>query len=146
MQIAHDCEARGWPFRYACFGVSRYSNTRALFQRAHKSLASSMYSMNGCSPRSRRWPLLCGESIIVYLTFCLDVLPAAIAPGVSAPAVRGIGLDMLEPLIDLVIDSRKLRLADIAEMNPRFDIDYQTAAVAARIVARIANGVARGLG
>ena len=82
----------------------------------------------------------------VYLTFCLDVLPASIAPGVSAPAVRGVGLDIVEPLIDLVIDSGKLRLADIAEMNPRFDIDHQTAAVAARIVARIANGVARGLG
>ena len=75
----------------------------------------------------------------VYLTFCLDVLPAPIAPGVSAPAVRGVGLDIVEPLIDLVIDSRKLRLADIAEMNPRFDIDHQTAAVAARVVARIAN-------
>ena len=82
----------------------------------------------------------------IYLTFCLDVLPAPIAPGVSAPAARGIGLDIVEPLIDLVIDSRKLRVADIAEMNPRFDIDYQTAAVAARIVARLANGVARGLG
>ncbi|HSQ09027.1 MAG TPA: arginase family protein, partial [Burkholderiaceae bacterium] len=24
LQIAQDCEARGWEFRYACFGVSRY--------------------------------------------------------------------------------------------------------------------------
>ena len=45
-----------------------------------------------------------------------------------------------------MIGSGKLRLADIAEMNPHFDIDHRTAAVAARIVARIANGVARGLG
>ena len=30
-QIAEQCAARGWPFRYACLGVSRASNTRALF-------------------------------------------------------------------------------------------------------------------
>ena len=33
-QIAAQCEARDWPFYYACLGVSRASNTRALFQRA----------------------------------------------------------------------------------------------------------------
>jgi formiminoglutamase len=50
---------------------------------------------------------------------------------------------VLEPLIDAVCASGKVRVADIAEMNPRFDIDGRTAAVAARIAARIANGVAR---
>ncbi len=81
----------------------------------------------------------------VYLTFCLDVLPSCVAPGVSAPAARGVGLDVVEPLIDVVCASGKVRVADIAEMNPRFDIDGRTAAVAARIVARIADGVARGV-
>src|SRR5690606_16334875 len=33
-QIAEQCAARGWPFHYACLGVSRASNTRALFARA----------------------------------------------------------------------------------------------------------------
>ena len=33
-QIAEASVARGWPFRYACLGVSRASNTRALFARA----------------------------------------------------------------------------------------------------------------
>jgi formiminoglutamase len=145
LQIAHDCEIRGWPFRYGCFGVSRYSNTRALFQRAHKLGVVYVLDERMQSAQQALAAFVAGVDHI-YLTFCLDVLPAAIAPGVSAPAVRGIGLDIAEPLIDLVIDSRKLRVADIAEMNPRFDIDYQTAAVAARIVARLANGVARGLG
>ncbi len=145
LQIAHDCEARGWPFRYGCFGVSRYSNTHALFARAHK-LGVVFVPDEQMQSAQQALAAFVSEVDHVYLTFCLDVLPAAIAPGVSAPAVRGIALDIVEPLIDLVIDSRKLRLADIAEMNPRFDIDHQTAAVAARIVARIANGVARGLG
>ena len=33
-QIAEDCAARNWSFRYACFGVARATNTAALFARA----------------------------------------------------------------------------------------------------------------
>jgi formiminoglutamase len=145
LQIAHDCAARGWPFRYGCFGVSRYSNTRALFERAAKLGVAVVLDEQMQSAQHALTAFVAGVDH-VYLTFCLDVLPASIAPGVSAPAVRGVGLDIVEPLIDLVVKSGKLRVADIAEMNPRFDIDHQTAAVAARNVARIANGVARGLG
>jgi len=76
----------------------------------------------------------------VYLTVCLDVLPAAVAPGVSAPAARGVPLEVVEPVIDIVTTSGKLRTADIAELNPDFDIDQRTARVAARLTARIAEG------
>jgi formiminoglutamase len=78
-----------------------------------------------------------GQVDHVYFTTCLDVLPAHIAPGVSAPAPRGIELDVVEQVIDAVAGSGKLRLADIAELNPAFDIDQRTARVAARLVARI---------
>ena len=145
LQIARECEERGWAFRYGCFGVSRYSNTRALFETANNLGVVFVLDEQMPSAPSTLDTFL-SEVDHVYLTFCLDVLPASVAPGVSGPAVRGTGLDIVEPLIDLVIDSGKLRLADIAEMNPHFDIDHRTAAVAARLVARIANGVARALG
>ena len=145
LQIARDCESRGWPFRYGCFGVSRFANTRALFESASK--LGVVFVLDEQMQDARQMlATFIAHVDHIYLTFCLDVLPAAVAPGVSGPAVRGIGLDVIEPLIDVVIDSGKLRLADIAEMNPSFDIDGRTAAVAARLVARIANGVARGLG
>jgi len=147
LQIAQQCEARGWPFRYACLGVSKYSNTQALFDRAAELgvlwLTDEVLTMLGPELADKALADFVSSVDHVYLTFCLDVLPASVAPGVSGPAARGVGLDVLEPLIDLVIGSGKLRLADIAEMNPRFDIDGRTAAVAARIAARIANGVAR---
>ena len=73
----------------------------------------------------------------ILTTTCLDVLPAAVAPGVSAPAPRGVDLDVIESVIDAVASCGKLRLADIAELNPAFDIDQRTARVAARLVARI---------
>lgn len=137
-QIAEQCATRGWPFRYACLGVSRASNTRALFQRAaeldvlvredHEIRESSLVDighelsafMAGCDA--------------IYLTIDIDVLPACEAPGVSAPAARGVPLTLLEPLLERVRDSGKLRLADLAELNPEHDIDSRTARVAARLI------------
>jgi formiminoglutamase len=146
LQIAQDCEARGWEFRYACFGVSRYSNTEALFARARElGVRVQLDETIDATGGSAALTSFIADVDDVYLTVCLDVLPGAVAPGVSSPAPRGVALDVLEPLIDLVCASGKVRLADIAEMNPRFDADGRTAAVAARIVARIANGVARAL-
>jgi formiminoglutamase len=146
LQIAHDCEARGWDFRYACLGVSRYANTEALFARARELgvLAQLDETLDATTGGSALASFI-ADVDDVYLTVCLDVLPGAVAPGVSAPAARGVALDVLEPLIDVVCASGKVRLADIAEMNLRFDADGRTAAVAARIAARIANGVARAL-
>jgi formiminoglutamase len=146
LQIAQDCEARSWEFRYACFGVSRYANTEALFARAHElGVLAQLDETLDATTGSSALASFIADVDDVYLTVCLDVLPAAVAPGVSSPAPRGVGLDVLEPLIDVVCASGKVRLADIAEMNPRFDADGRTAAVAARIAARIANGVARAL-
>ena len=76
----------------------------------------------------------------MYLTVCLDVLPAATAPGVSAPGVLGVPLAHVERLIYLVAGSGRLIAADIAELNPQADRDATTARVAARLVARIVRG------
>jgi len=144
-QIAEDCAARGWPFHYACLGVSDYANTRALFERAEQLGVSwrrdeEMGIDRLAESRAQLQGFLAGVDH-VYLTICLDVLPAAVAPGVSAPAAHGVALEVVETLIDTVLASGKLRLADIAELNPRLDIDSHTARVAARLVARIADAV-----
>ena len=145
-QIAEDCAGRGWPFHYCCLGISRYSNTRALFDRAQQLHATWRLDEEMSVEQLPTLRQTLGEFISrvdhVYLTLCLDALPMSVAPGVSAPAARGIGLDVVEPLVDAVMASGKVRLADIAELNPRHDIDGRTAAVAARLVARIANGKA----
>jgi len=141
-QIAEACQARGWDFNYCCLGVSAFANTEALFARArdlgvHWRLDEDM----GIAQLDATRALLSGflQNVDhVYLTLCLDVLPAAVAPGVSAPAARGVPLEVVEPLIDQVAHSGKLRLADIAELNPALDIDNHTARVAARLVARLA--------
>jgi len=84
-QIAEQCAARGWPFRYACLGVSRASNTRALFSRAAE--------LNVLVREDREIREATLESIgaeldafaagcdALYLTIDIDVLPACEAPG-----------------------------------------------------------------
>lgn len=141
LQIANDCASRGWPFRYACLGVARASNTAALYRRAYE-LGVLMHEDRDLA----RAPDAVADDLCafiadcdhLYLTLDLDGLPAAEAPGVSAPAARGVSLAQLEPLIDLVRDSGKLRAADIAELNPDYDIDNRTARVAARLVHQLA--------
>ncbi|WP_097459444.1 formimidoylglutamase [Mangrovitalea sediminis] len=137
-QIAQQCEARGWPFHYACLGVSRASNTRALFQRAQalgvmvrEDHEMTEAGLNTIARDLERFIQACDH---LYLTIDLDVLPACEAPGVSAPAARGVPLSLLEPLIEIVRDSGKLRLTDFAELNPDYDIDGRTAKAAARLI------------
>uniref|UniRef100_UPI0035566C5D arginase family protein n=2 Tax=Pseudomonadota TaxID=1224 RepID=UPI0035566C5D len=62
------------------------------------------------------------------------------APGVSAPAARGVPMHLLEPLIERLRDSGRLRLIDLAELNPTFDIDSHTAKAAARLIHTLALG------
>jgi formiminoglutamase len=140
-QIAEAFSSRGWDFSYACLGVARASNTAALFRRARE-LGVLVHEDRDFerSPETIAQNL---QAFIagcdhLYLTIDLDGLPATEAPGVSAPAARGVPLACLEPLIDLMRDSGKLRLADIAECNPEYDIDHRTARVAARLVHQLA--------
>lgn len=143
-QIAQSCNERRWPFQYCCLGVSEMANTQALFHRAQAWQVSyrldkqmTLLDLADTLLQVKNFIAGCDH---LYLTIDLDVLPASVAPGVSAPAARGVNLEMLEPLIDLIHASQKLRLADIAEYNPYYDQDLQTARIAARLFYGITGG------
>lgn len=141
-QIAEDCAARGWPFRYCCLGISDFANTEALFARARslgvRWLRDEDMPVHRFAETAAMLDGFLADIDHLYLTVCLDVLPASVAPGVSAPSARGVGLEVVEQVIDLAAGSGRLRVADIAELNPLHDIDQRTARVAARLAARIA--------
>ena len=137
-QIAEQCAAQGTPFHYACLGVAETANTAALFARAE---ALGVWHVLDEAMTPTELPALLGglDAFIarcdhLYLTIDLDVLPAAVMPGVSAPAARGVELAVIEPLIAHIRASGKLRLADLAEYNPNLDQDNRSARVAARLV------------
>jgi formiminoglutamase len=140
-QIADHCQQNARSFDYLCLGISRFANTRALFERADALGVAYLLDEQlsaATLPEAREVLSAFLQPLdALYLTICLDALPAHVAPGVSAPAARGIGLDVVEPLLDLVLASGLVRLADIAELNPRHDIDHRSARVAARLIARV---------
>jgi formiminoglutamase len=141
-QIAEACDANGVPFNYLVLGISEPGNTEALFHRARE--LNVTWRLDEECVRESIEDLLdaltffADEVDWLYLTICLDVLPAAVAPGVSAPAARGVELMVVETLIDAVKATGKLMLADIAELNPALDRDGITAKVAARLAWRLA--------
>jgi len=140
-QIAEDCQTQGWPFHYCCLGISRYANTAALFERA-RSLGVLWREDTELAREPHSTTLQVLYDFIkqvdhVYCTLCLDVLPASCAPGVSAPAALGVEVAQVERLLEAIAQSGKLRLADVAELNPHYDIDQRTARVAARLIARL---------
>ena len=139
-QIAEDCARRQWPFHYACLGVSQTSNTQALFERAKElnvwwELDTAM-RQEQLPQRVRELQSFAHSVDWIYLTIDLDVFPAHIAPGVSAPAACGVDFVVIETLVETLLDTGKVRLIEVAELNPRFDQDLRSARVAARLIAR----------
>ena len=137
-QISDDCTRRGWPFQYACLGIAETANTAALFNQAGRLgvwWETDSVTQNPDSPEllAKLARFVRGVDWL-YVSVCLDVLPAAVAPGVSAPAGFGMPLAVLESLLKNLKQSGKVRYAEVVELNPKFDIDQRTAKVAARLV------------
>lgn len=140
-QIAEHLDAHGQPFHYCCIGVSRFSNTAALFDRAEQ-LGVHIISDEDCHQQT--WDSL-AEQIdtfiskvdVIYMTIDMDCLPSSVVPGVSAPAAYGIELSFVERAVKRIMASGKVKVADLAEINPTFDVDNRSCKVAARLLATI---------
>ncbi|MFA0160769.1 formimidoylglutamase [Vibrio splendidus] len=146
-QISDYCHKHQWPFHYACLGVSAASNTKALFNKADQlgvwyEHDRNMTQVNQVAQLVKLQKFI-AECDYLYLTIDLDVFPAATAPGVSAPAARGVSYEALAPFLEQIFQhSEKLIIADIAEYNPDYDVDGQTARLAARLCWDIASAMA----
>ncbi|MFE3543271.1 formimidoylglutamase [Nocardia sp. NPDC059177] len=130
--------------RYAVIGISQPSNTTVLFDTADR-LDVRYLLDDDCAPERAAafvTEFLAGIDLL-YLTIDLDVLPAAVAPGVSAPAAFGVALPTVQAICDQVTASGVLAVAEIAELNPELDIDARTARTAARLIHRLVTGHVR---
>jgi len=139
-QVADWCRDHDQPFHYACIGISDASNTEALFQFAHDNRVRYLRDLDcldvHANPFIRRF---IGELDYLYVTICLDALPASVAPGVSAPSALGIQPGFLFHCLSEIqrccqYAHCKWLISDVAELNPRYDLQDRTAKLAARIV------------
>lgn len=135
LQMAQAEAAAGRELNYAVVGISQPNNTQALFATADR-LGVKYLLDEDCTQDALQSFVsdFLADIDVLYLTIDLDVLPAAVAPGVSAPAAFGVPLPLVSAVCRQAAASGKLLHADVAELNPAFDIDGRTARVAARLV------------
>ncbi|MDN5688446.1 MAG: formimidoylglutamase [Brachybacterium sp.] len=137
-QMARAEQQAGRDLRYAVLGIAEPSNTGALFTRARE-LGVRWWTDQQCLEAGtdgiRRFVEdFAADLDILYLTIDLDVLPAATAPGVSAPAAYGVPLPLIAAAVRAAAGSGKLALLDVVELNPSLDVDARTARAAARLI------------
>ncbi|NNF19164.1 MAG: formimidoylglutamase, partial [Flavobacteriaceae bacterium] len=139
-QIGMESREQNFPFKYMCMGVRSDSNNRSLFKTA-TSLRVEIIPREVLSIHRREVVISQLQKFInttdhLYLTIDLDGFSSAFAPGVSAASPVGFSHDIVMEVLKTIISSGKLLSMDIAELNPAFDIDQQTAKLAATLVHR----------
>lgn len=144
-QMAEAEAAAGRELHYAVAGVAEASNTGALFAAAER-LGVRWLTDVECADAARVEAFVTdfvADLDVLYLTIDLDVLPAAAAPGVSAPAAFGVAMPTVAVAVRAAAASGKLALLDVVELNPDLDIDNRTARAAARLIDEAVRTISR---
>lgn len=120
-------------------GIQRNSNTLKLFDTAHQLgikyiLADEIFFEN-LPNIYEKLDDFTNNIDILYITICMDVFNASIAPGVSAPSYNGLFADAaFMHLYRKLLQSETLVALDIAEVNPSRDENERTSRLGANLV------------
>ncbi|MDT0539096.1 formimidoylglutamase [Croceitalea sp. P059] len=136
-QIANEND----PFHYLCLGIRKDANDKILFETAQE-LDVTYVDRNTFriqfAKEINTWIRAFMEKVdYLYVTIDLDGFSSAFAPGVSAPSPMGFSPDIVLESLETIIASGKLISIDIAEMNPKYDIDNNTAKLAASLIHKV---------
>lgn len=77
------------------------------------------------------------EGSDILLTLDMDAVDQSAAPGVSAPCADGLTSFELFPLLHELVNDPRVSSFDVVEVNPEFDLDNQTARLAALALHRV---------
>ncbi len=145
-QISEDCSKHGFPFQYLCLGIRKEANSRELYNTADELgvsyISQAEFSVQHIEKVKRAIKTFLSKVDAVYVTIDMDGFSSAYAPGVSAASPVGFSPEIVLASLALIIQSKKLISADIAEMNPAYDRDDQTAKLAASLLHYIIHEVA----
>lgn len=136
-QIANEND----PFHYLCLGIRKDANDSTLFQTA-RSLEVTYVESNALriqfSKEIKTWvDAFMAKVKYLYVTIDLDGFSSAYAPGVSSPSPMGFSPDIVLETLETILASGKVIGLDIAEMNPKYDIDQTTAKLAASLIHKV---------
>jgi formimidoylglutamase len=108
-----------------CYGLGRLRN---------QGVASVM---------QRELQALSEASKAVFVSIDIDVFASAYAPGVSAPGTEGLRPEEGRELAFLAGSYPSVRLFELMELNPSFDVDDRTARLAAMLLCSFLAGVSQ---
>ncbi|WP_422081894.1 formimidoylglutamase [Ulvibacterium sp.] len=137
-QIAQDCKADGTSFNYLCLGIRKDANDTVLFQTADKLgvgyIENERFNLQHGKAVEQELRTFISKVDCLYATIDLDGFSSAYAPGVSAASPMGFLPDIVLACLKVILQSQKLISMDVAEMNPKYDIDNRTAKLAASLI------------
>ncbi|MBT8235225.1 MAG: formimidoylglutamase [Bacteroidia bacterium] len=141
LQIARHVQNAGQKFHYLCLGARKDANSQVLLQTAEELSVDIVFRENFHLDQflqlvEKLNGFLKGVDR-VYVTIDLDGFSSAYAPGVSAPSPLGFDTDIVLSCLEKIFESKKVISLDIAEMNPEYDQDNQTAKLAAGLMHQI---------
>ncbi|HDZ06794.1 hypothetical protein LCGC14_0243260 [marine sediment metagenome] len=137
-QIALEQEAKNEAIKYMAVGIRKDANTKDLFEFAEtykvNYLLQKHFGINYLEHVQLRLIQFMEDVDYVYTTIDLDGFSSAFAPGVSAASPMGFAPDVVLESLKLIAESGKLLGLDVVELNPTYDIDDQTAKLAASLI------------
>ncbi|RKR14220.1 formiminoglutamase [Maribacter vaceletii] len=137
-QIAKDCLAENLPFNYLCLGIREDANPKILFETAKEFNVDFIYNndfnLQNIEAINNILDSFINKVDAIYVTIDLDGFSSAYAPGVSAASPMGFAPDIVLISLHKIIASKKLISLDLAEFNPKYDRDNQTAKLASSLI------------
>lgn len=135
-QIASTCKE----FSYMCLGVSKAANTKALFAQADalhvEYILDTKMTYMYIKEIKEKLNLFLKHKEYIYITIDTDVFPAYQVPGVSAIASRGVDVGFVYEVLEYLFENYrdKIKLVDIAEYNPKYDINEIGKKIVSRLI------------
>ena len=138
-QLNKDLLDKGEELQYLVIGIQEISNTKGLIDYAVtqgvKIIYNSELYASNISVVQSKITAFADKVDELYLTIDMDAFAAAFAPGVSAISYQGIIPDhTFYGLLSYIYALPNLISVDVAELNPRFDLDERTVRLAANLI------------
>lgn len=157
LRPSHEISHSGSPFyqllkkypteiEYMAIGIQKESNPQQLFDIAQEHKVG--YILNTSCVESQISSILqeveefIHKQDAIYISIDLDGFSSNFAPGVSAPSPMGFSPLFVLTILENILATQKVLACDIAELNPKYDIDNCTANLAARLINSICGALA----
>ena len=126
------------PCQFHEFGINSFSNSQTYLKYIEEIGAHIHYlgDIRGRTHTAIQAIMADSQAEAIFLGFDLDVVRAVEAPGVSDPCPMGLTAVEVCEIADAAASESRVRMIEITEVNPTYDVDGITCKLAANILVR----------